>query len=173
MDYDSARSFLEECSVIKHYGIKGQRWGVRRFQNSDGTLTEAGKKRLAKLEEKAHKHDAEIKKLQGKNKPPTQNPHGKKSIFDMSDKELQKEIDRLNLEKRYKDYMKELYQSNASNKKQRLIDGRKVTSDILSNAVTNVGKSVATNALGFGVNKLGKNLGLEFDLYTAPNKKKE
>ncbi len=30
---------------IEHHGIKGQRWGVRRFQNKDGTLTSAGKKR--------------------------------------------------------------------------------------------------------------------------------
>ena len=28
---------------LYHHGIKGQRWGVRRFQNKDGTLTEAGK----------------------------------------------------------------------------------------------------------------------------------
>lgn len=28
-----------------HWGIKGQRWGIRRFQNKDGSLTEAGKKR--------------------------------------------------------------------------------------------------------------------------------
>lgn len=28
---------------IFHYGIKGQRWGVRRYQNADGTLTSAGK----------------------------------------------------------------------------------------------------------------------------------
>lgn len=28
-----------------HHGIKGQRWGVRRYQNSDGSLTAAGKKR--------------------------------------------------------------------------------------------------------------------------------
>lgn len=28
-----------------HHGIKGQKWGIRRFQNSDGTLTAAGKKR--------------------------------------------------------------------------------------------------------------------------------
>lgn len=28
-----------------HYGIKGMRWGVRRYQNEDGTLTEAGTKR--------------------------------------------------------------------------------------------------------------------------------
>ena len=27
-----------------HYGIRGMRWGIRRYQNSDGSLTEAGKK---------------------------------------------------------------------------------------------------------------------------------
>lgn len=31
---------------IEHHGIKGQKWGIRRFQNEDGSLTEAGKKRL-------------------------------------------------------------------------------------------------------------------------------
>lgn len=30
---------------LTHWGIKGQKWGVRRYQNEDGTLTEAGKKR--------------------------------------------------------------------------------------------------------------------------------
>lgn len=30
---------------LYHHGIKGQKWGVRRFQNPDGTLTAAGKKR--------------------------------------------------------------------------------------------------------------------------------
>ena len=30
---------------IAHHGIKGQKWGVRRFQNEDGTLTSAGEKR--------------------------------------------------------------------------------------------------------------------------------
>ena len=30
---------------LYHHGIKGQRWGVRRYQNQDGTLTAAGKKR--------------------------------------------------------------------------------------------------------------------------------
>ena len=33
---------------LYHYGIKGQKWGVRRYQNADGTLTAKGKKRLAK-----------------------------------------------------------------------------------------------------------------------------
>lgn len=34
--------YLDE---LFHHGIKGQRWGVRRFQNEDGSLTEAGKAR--------------------------------------------------------------------------------------------------------------------------------
>lgn len=31
--------------VLYHWGIKGMKWGVRRFQNPDGSLTHAGKKR--------------------------------------------------------------------------------------------------------------------------------
>ena len=33
--------------VLIHHGIKGQRWGVRRFQNADGSLTIAGRKRYS------------------------------------------------------------------------------------------------------------------------------
>ena len=36
--------------TLVHYGIKGQKWGIRRFQNKDGSLTAKGKARYAKIE---------------------------------------------------------------------------------------------------------------------------
>ena len=36
----------DEGIYLAHHGVKGQRWGVRRFQNKDGSLTAAGKNRL-------------------------------------------------------------------------------------------------------------------------------
>lgn len=38
----------EYSDYLEHHGIQGQKWGIRRFQNPDGTLTEAGQKRYNK-----------------------------------------------------------------------------------------------------------------------------
>lgn len=47
---------------IKHHGIKGQKWGVRRYQNADGSLTAAGKKRYGTSENFERQYPADKKK---------------------------------------------------------------------------------------------------------------
>ena len=47
--------FFIESTELMHYGIKGQKWGVRRYQNKDGSLTAAGKKRYDSLTSAADK----------------------------------------------------------------------------------------------------------------------
>ena len=37
--------YYNEDAYLEHHGIKGQKWGIRRYQNPDGSLTEEGKKR--------------------------------------------------------------------------------------------------------------------------------
>ena len=47
---------------LYHYGVKGQKWGIRRYQNPNGTLTEEGKIRYG-VDPKTGKLSAEGKKL--------------------------------------------------------------------------------------------------------------
>lgn len=56
---------------LMHYGVKGQKWGVRRYQNADGTLTAAGRRRSARNAGKewtkeAKKQDPSIRKIKVK-----------------------------------------------------------------------------------------------------------
>lgn len=75
--------------ILIHYGILGMKWGVRRYQNKDGSLTSAGKKRYS--------NNDNIKESPQKN---TEEPK-KKSVKDMSDEELRREVNRMQLEQNY------------------------------------------------------------------------
>ena len=68
---------------LYHWGIKGMKWGVRRYQNKDGTLTSEGKKHYSQ------DHEDYTRVLT------------KKSVREMSDSELIARINRLQKEQQY------------------------------------------------------------------------
>lgn len=74
---------------LYHYGIQGMKWGVRHYQNKDGTLTNAGKKRRSKTE--GWSDDAK-----------EANRIKKKKIDEMSNAELRKINERQQLERNYR-----------------------------------------------------------------------
>lgn len=74
---------------LTHYGILGMKWGIRRFQNKDGSLTPRGKSRKKSGGNSAPEHEDYTK------------AHSKKSVKSMSDAELRARLNRLQMEKNY------------------------------------------------------------------------
>lgn len=60
-------------SYLSHHGILGQKWGIRRYQNPDGSLTDAGRKRYDKAQRTAEKLG---KKIVDEFKKPTPSDEG-------------------------------------------------------------------------------------------------
>lgn len=52
---------------LAHHGVKGMHWGIRRYRNADGSLTEAGKKRLSSNPDKTRKYyQKQVNRQRGK-----------------------------------------------------------------------------------------------------------
>lgn len=73
---------MPENNYLVHYGIKGMKWGKRRFQNKDGSLTPAGARRYNAAPGESGGRD-EYKPKRNEKKNPN-----KKSAFDMTEKEF-------------------------------------------------------------------------------------
>ena len=125
---------------LVHHGILGMKWGVRRYQNKDGSLTPAGKRRV---------QTGEIGKTPDES---TKSHTVKKSVKEMSDSELKERISRLELEKRYKDLSK-------SEERAKTNRGKSFVMEVLEKSGKNIATQAVTYAMGTMVNKVaGSNI---------------
>lgn len=150
--------------VLVHHGTKGMKWGVRRYQNKDGSFTELGKRRLHRdrldnnspnREANPAKWDREdtsrrrklvdesrglVRELEtANNKSLKKQPRNTLDLSEMTDKELRDQINRALLEKQYNDVFNPPTVSA----------GRQFASDILENAGTAL--AITSSALGIAL----------------------
>jgi hypothetical protein len=124
----------DNCTYeLYHWGVKGMKWGVRRYQNADGTLTPVGKKRydrdqrenagkkkgdkvgaadpnrwvkedMNRTKRVADESSQMANKLKDINNNSMRNrPKTKMDLSSMSDQQMRNEINRALLEKQYND----------------------------------------------------------------------
>ena len=137
-----------ETYEIVHSGVKGMRWGVRRYQNKDGSLTAAGRKRYGSSKEEAMKARAKAKaKAEKANAKAAKKAEkdGKKlmrkSAKDMTDEELNKAIARAKLEQEYN----RMHPEPVSRGKK---IAQTLMKDVITPAAVNAGKKYLDNVLG-------------------------
>ena len=131
---------------LYHHGIKGQKWGIRRFQNPDGTRTAAGKKR-----------DALNAKYNG---IPTK-ATSMKERRRMSGEELDRRIARLKKEKELKQLERDVRD-----------DGKIFVSNVIRNSGQKVLTTVAVGGSLFaGKQIVTKYLGSDAASYITPKPK--
>lgn len=142
---------LTSDGELYHWGVKGMKWGVRRYQNKDGSLTPRGRKRQ--------------KELSADEKERASRKNDLKNRRTMSDAELRKKIERLKMEKEFKNLTNEDINS-----------GKTFVNEVMSSAGKKVLTIAAAGAMAYGVKvaMTGK-----FDISEAagyiaanPNKKK-
>lgn len=150
---------------LEHHGIPGQKWGVRRYQNKDGSLTPAGRKRLAsggrssvgetlsgavsKIKAKSAARKAVKAEAAAKAKA-AKEPHEdyasvrkKTNVRDMSNQELKSAYDRLKMENLYK----------AEYAKQHKETPKEYVKRVAVEAVKKHGQTVAEYMVGKAINK--------------------
>ena len=146
----STGSFIRDDDLY-HWGIKGMKWGVRRYQNPDGSLTAAGKKRYTNpdgsLNEKGKK------KFGNSVKSDAETPK-RKTAKDMTDEELDKAIARARKEDEYNRLRPEPKEEFKDSNYKKLMT--KVVNEMIVPAVIQSGKNALQKALDKQANELLK-----------------
>ena len=110
---------------LYHHGILGMKWGIRKYQNADGTLTAAGKQRYGKHTNSEHED--------------YRRAHSGRRSSSMSDAELRAILNRLQMDRQYS----EILSSSAKN------SGFKTAMKIITN-INAVSASVFTLYKNYG-----------------------
>lgn len=167
-------------SNIEHSGIKGQKWGVRRFQNEDGTLTEAGKERYYKDTSKDGKKEGKTG-LNKDGEPVVTTDRSSKwkanEAEQLSDAEIDRRNRRLQKERQYKDLTTPQWKKDVANVGKEALKALLITSAVTPLAVV-MGrkyKQIFAKARDFLHNIIGKPLPKPTDpeTYFEQGKKKK
>lgn len=140
--------YIIQNEELYHYGTKGQKWGIRRYQYKDGTLTPLGRKRL-------EKSTKERTKLLGNSDRLKETVPVKKSAKDLSDEELRSTINRLQMEKQLADLTRQPETKKGKSVAGQILSksGQAAASTLTTAAFTYLGKQAIKNMAGEKVYK--------------------
>ena len=119
---------------LYHYGVKGMKWGVRRTAEQLGHIVKKGASTIAKKASESREKSRQKRAYTKERSKP---------ISEMTDDELRKRLNRLDMEKKYRDYI-----SSMTPKKEHKV--RKLVGEIMSSGVksiSNAGVQKLSNAL--------------------------
>ena len=134
-------------NALQHWGIKGMKWGVRRYQNKDGTLTALGRKREREMNDKLKSANKELKALRAENDSlKKQTTAQSRRTSEMSDDEIRQRINRLQLEKQYAEIYNQVH-PNTDKPHPGKVFAKKILSEAVVPSLVNVGKSAIEKSL--------------------------